>query len=244
MAEVENKLANYTTTETLTALLGEKATPADIAEALELYMLKSDIEAALGTKLTAEDVANMLASYLTISSAEELFAAKANKADLLNSTGALYNNLAATANGYTGSYTKIFNELNSGGGSQVYNSSDDTLSYVGVNLSNSGDPVQVQIYAKHNSGSQKNIGTRLNVNTDLGMFYLKGTTNATPFPTEREIAVLADIEAAKTELQGLITTLSEKVDEYKELVDAIGIGDINDKIADLAERVTTLEGLG
>lgn len=244
MAEVENKLANYTTTEALTALLGEKATPADIAEALELYMLKSDIEAALGTKLTADDVANMLASYLTISSAEELFAAKANKADLLNSTGALYNNLAATANGYTGSYTKIFNELNSGGGSQVYNSSDDTLSYVGVNLSNSGDPVQVQIYAKHNSGSQKNIGTRLNVNTDLGMFYLKGTTNATPFPTDREIAVLADIEAAKTELQGLITTLSEKVDEYKELVDAIGISDINDKIADLAERVTTLEGLG
>lgn len=234
ISEVNNKLADYTTTADLQDLLNAKATPQDISDALELYWVKAEIEEALGTKLTADDVANMLTSYLTIASAEQLFAEKANKSVLLTNNNVLYNKVPTTSTGYTGSYTLIFNELNSGGGSQVYNAKDNTLSFVGTNLSSDGDKVQVQIYAKH---KDTNIGTRLNVNTDLGMFYLKGTTNAQPWAAEREVAVLADIAAAKAELQN-------KIDEINSLLAELDIDDINSKISDIDGRVKVLEGNG
>lgn len=235
IAEVNNKLADYTTTADLTELLAAKATPDDINEALKVYWLKSEIEEALGTKLTATDVATMLEAYLTNEAATAALEEKANKSVLINAAhdNVLYNKVPTTASGYTGSYTLIFNELNSGGGSQVYNTSDNTLSYVGTNLSSDGDKVQVQIYAKDNT---TNIGTRLNVNSTLGMFYLKGTTNANPWAADREIAVLADIAALKTELEA-------KIQELNNIIETIDPEDINNRIQDIDSRLKVVEGV-
>ena len=233
MSEVEDKLANYTTTEAMNELLDAKATQNDINTALENYMLTSDINDALAEKASKDDVANSLSAYTTTEDLTTLLAAKADTEGLIQN-GVLNNKvMVKNKTGYENSYTQIFNELNSGGGSLVYNSSDNTTSYVGTNLSSSSDKVQVQIYAKH---KDTNIGTRLNVNTDLGMFYLKGTTNADPWNADREVAVLGDIKALKTELEAKIQTLQDALD-------ALDVSTLSSDVEDLKTRVSVLENL-
>ena len=232
MAEVDSKLANYTTTNDLAEMLDEKVTQADINSALAAYTNTEDLTGLLAEKATQADINTAVANYTTTEDLNTALDAKADKTNLIGSNGEIDNKVMTNKAGYTGSYTRLWNEFNSGGGSLVYNASDNTLSYVGVNLSSAGDLVQVQMYAKH---KDSNIGTRVNINTDKGMFYLKGTTNL-GFPEEREVAVLADITALKNELEA-------KIEEYKALIDDVDVSDINSKIADLTSRVEVLEGM-
>ena len=90
-----------------------------------------------------------------------------------------------------GGYALIFNE-NDGGGSQIYDKTDDILSYVGTNLeeghSDESNSINVQIYSKDKT---TNEGVRINVNTDKA-YYLKGSVKTNT--ANREIATLADID--------------------------------------------------
>lgn len=93
-----------------------------------------------------------------------------------------------------GSYNKFFAERNSGGGNQYYNSGTNTLSYIGVNKPiTAGSDVDVQIYSKD---ATTNIGTRLNISSTKGIFYLKDGLNL-GFPSGRELAVKEDVEEAQ-----------------------------------------------
>ena len=94
------------------------------------------------------------------------------------------------------SYNIFWQEKNSGGGNQYYNSITNTLSYIGVNK-NSGynndgrsKDIDIQLYSKDKTS---NIGTRLNITSKEGIFYTKNTTSQHNFDADREIAVLGDL---------------------------------------------------
>ena len=95
-----------------------------------------------------------------------------------------------------GSYALMFNESD-GGGSQYFNSTDNIISYVGVNDGGAND-VCVQIYSKDKA---TNIGSRLNVNPN-GMFYAVSGSASTA--AERELAVKEDIAADRAEVDAII----------------------------------------
>jgi len=94
------------------------------------------------------------------------------------------------------SYNIFWQEKNSGGGNQYYNSVTDTLSYIGVNknpgYNNDGrsKDIDIQLYSKDKTS---NIGTRLNITSKEGIFYTKNTTSQHNFDADREIAVLGDL---------------------------------------------------
>lgn len=116
-----------------------------------------------------------------------------------------------------GGYALIFNEED-GGGSQVYDKTDDVISYVGTNLEEGNgaeNGVNVQIYSKNKT---TNEGVRINVNTQKA-YYLKGAN--VPNSAEREIAVVDDINTAKTELQEEIAEKASQSDleDLQETVD-------------------------
>lgn len=93
-----------------------------------------------------------------------------------------------------GSFALLFNETD-GGGSQVYDKTDDVLSYVGTNLvegeSAESGAVNVQIYSKNKT---TNVGSRLNVATD-GIFYTNGKTNGS-YATTDEVATRGNVSDA------------------------------------------------
>ena len=103
-----------------------------------------------------------------------------------------------------GSYAKLWNE-NDGGGSQVFDKTANTISYVGTNLeegNGAADGVNVQIYSKDKISNE---GVRINVNTQKA-YYLKGASKANV--AEREIAVKEDVNA----IQANMDTLQANVD--------------------------------
>lgn len=111
-----------------------------------------------------------------------------------------------------GGYALIFNEED-GGGSQVFDKTSNTLSYVGTNLEEGeGDKngVNVQIYSKDKTSNE---GVRLNVNTQKA-YYLKGSNKTNT--DEREIAVKADITSLSSELQAVINLKADEslLDNY------------------------------
>ena len=154
----------------------------------------------LATEAQVQEVANAIPDVSGFATQQQL-ALKLDKSEIFDSTGVF--NTVATAQ--DGTYSKIWNELNSGGGSQIYNAPRNFLSYVGVNKSSASDPVDVQIYAKDKS---TNIGTRLNVSATDGMFYLKNCKNL-GVPAGREVVVKDDIAgfAEATEVDKKATTI-------------------------------------
>lgn len=104
-----------------------------------------------------------------------------------------------------GSYNNFWHEKNSGGGNQYYNAKTNTISYLGVNKNPGFDEtgkskdIDVQIYAKDKTS---NIGTRVNITSKEGMFYLKNSTNL-GLPADREVAVIADINALVARIEAL-----------------------------------------
>lgn len=103
-----------------------------------------------------------------------------------------------------GSYAKLWNE-NDGGGSQVFDKTANTISYVGTNLeegNGAADGVNVQIYSKDKTSNE---GVRINVNTQKA-YYLKGASKVNV--AEREIAVKEDVNA----IQANMDTLQANVD--------------------------------
>ena len=124
-------------------------------------------------------------------------------------TGSLANgHLYSKKTNAQGGYALIFNESD-GGGSQVYDKTDDVISYVGTNLEEgegAENGVNVQIYSKNKT---TNEGVRINVNTQKA-YYLKGAN--VPNPAAREIAVVDDITTAKVEIQ---EALDEKASQQE-----------------------------
>lgn len=124
-------------------------------------------------------------------------------------TGSLANgHLYSKKTNAQGGYALIFNESD-GGGSQVYDKTDDVISYIGTNLEEgegAENGVNVQIYSKNKT---TNEGVRINVNTQKA-YYLKGAN--VPNPAEREIAVVDDITTAKAEIQ---EALDEKASQQE-----------------------------
>lgn len=99
-----------------------------------------------------------------------------------------------------GSYNKFFAERNSGGGNQYYNSVTNTLSYIGVNKpTERGADVDVQIYSKD---ATTNVGTRLNISSTKGIYYLKDGLNI-GFPEGREVAVKENLDVLATDIKGI-----------------------------------------
>ena len=122
------------------------------------------------------------------------------------------------------SYGQLWNE-NSGGGILYYNQPLNISSFVGVNKSSASDKVDVQIYAKDKTS---NIGTRVNVSSTEGMYYLKNCKNL-GFPAEREVAVIENIPTKTSDLNNdsdyttntlLNTGLASKIDKYNILPEA------------------------
>ena len=139
-----------------------------------------------------------------------------NVADAMNVVSKIYNkNTGYFETTYTqsnGSYAKLWNESD-GGGSQFFNKGRNILAYVGVNQSTESDPIDVQIYAKDKT---TNIGTRINISSSGGMFYLKNCKNL-GLPAGREVAVIDDINAAKEDMvpKADYDALLERVDELE-----------------------------
>lgn len=97
-----------------------------------------------------------------------------------------------------GSHALIWNESD-GGGSQYYNKTANTMSYVGTNDGGTGiNDVNVQIYSIDNTSK---IGSRLNTNTN-GIYYIKGGAGQGN-PADREIAVKADINTLINRIETL-----------------------------------------
>lgn len=126
-----------------------------------------------------------------------------------NSFDSGYFNTKYTAS--NGSFALMFNE-NDGGGSQVYDKTDDVVSYVGTNLeegkSADDDAVNVQIYSKDKT---TNVGSRLNVSTK-GIYYTSGKTNGA-YTENDEVATKGDIAAFDTvaDRQAADTALKQEV---------------------------------
>ena len=134
------------------------------------------------------------------------------------SQGHLYTKITNSAGGYA----LIFNESD-GGGSQVYDKTDDIISYVGTNLeegTGADNGVNVQIYSKNKT---TNEGVRFNVNNQKA-YYLKGSSKTNT--DGREVAVIENIPTKTSDLNNdsdyttntlLNTGLAGKIDKYDEL---------------------------
>lgn len=163
-------------------------------------------------------------------------------------TGTLQNgHLYSKKTNAEGGYALIFNESD-GGGSQVYDKTDDVISYVGTNLEEgegAENGVNVQIYSKNKT---TNEGVRINVNTQKA-YYLKGAN--VPNPAKRELAVVEDITTAKAELQEDIDTKASQseLSDLQDNVDqalATQDGDIQSlllKINELESKINDVKSL-
>ena len=97
-----------------------------------------------------------------------------------------------------GSHALIWNESD-GGGSQYFNKAANLVSYVGTNDGGTGsNDISVQIYSVDNTTK---VGSRLNTNP-YGIYYVKGGPGQGN-PSDREVAVKADIDALINRIEAL-----------------------------------------
>ena len=163
--------------------------------------------------------------------------AKADKADLFKN-----NVFNVKQEDQDGSYNLFFQEKNSGGGNQYFNAPTNTLSYLGVNKpATAGSDVDIQLYSKDKTS---NIGTRINISSTKGMYYLKDSLNL-GFPSDREVATIGDIpdvsEFLTAEDIADLATKTEVSDGLALKADAADIPDVSsfitaDDIADKADK--------
>ena len=168
--------------------VSDKADKIEVAEALALKADASSLDNlatkdALALKADKTEIPD-ISDLVNNSTLDAALSAKADVKDLFKN-GVFY----VKQTDDDGSYNTFFAEKNSFGGIQAYNKNTNTLSYIGINKHSDSDRVALQLYSKNN---QTNIGFRLNINPELGMFYLKNSTNL-GFPEDREVAVKGDI---------------------------------------------------
>ena len=89
------------------------------------------------------------------------------------------------------------------GGIFAYNQPKNIKSYIGLHKSDNSTNIDGQIYAVDKT---TNIGMRINLSKD-GVYYLKNSTNL-GLPADREIAVIADINALISRIETLETKVA------------------------------------
>ena len=177
------------------------------ADKSEVSTLDANIALALADKAnvsTVTDLANTTNTEL---------GKKADKTDLFKN--GVFNTGWTDTDGSTHSFIA---EKGDFGGIFSYNAGNNTSSYVGLNKSPANfTDVDVQLYAKDKTS---NIGTRVNLSSTHGLYYLKNSTNL-GFPAGREVAVKDDIP----DVSGYITAA-----EAQQLID--------NAIADVLTQIT------
>lgn len=234
----------------------------------DLSTLTSTVEGISNTYVTQTNLSNTIDNYYTKTQSDERYlqehqdiSSKAEQSaletEITNRTSGdnaiiskiWSNNNLNTGHFYTkltnnkGGYALVFNESD-GGGSQVYDKTDDVISYVGTNLEEgegAENGVNVQIYSKNKT---TNEGVRINVNTQKA-YYLKGAN--VPNPAERELAVVADITNLQQQIDSVdgsavtneeFAELQEEVDTKAEQAD---LETVDGKIAALVNQMLSLE---
>ena len=192
--ELQNALADYAKSADVTEEINNAVAGIDFVDndelqtALSDYAKSEDVNTALDSKADKTDL-NVFATQEYVDNADAL---KADKASLFK------NDLFYVKQEDTdGSYNVFWHEKNSGGGNQYYNALTNTISYLGVNKpTTAGSDVDIQLYSKDKTS---NIGTRINISSQKGLFYLKNGLNL-GFPEGREVLVKDDLNGfAKTE---------------------------------------------
>ena len=195
--------------------LASKSDLRDLAKKSELndFATKSEISdlAKKSDIPSAYDDSDVKSS---ISSIQDSLGEKADKNDLFKD--GKFHNVVTSDGDIT---AELWNE-SSGGGARTIIPNKNLKSFVGVNNADVGKTINgeemdlmVQMYAIND---ETKVGTRINVSPTQGMFYLKGSSNTLFSDKTREVAVVGDINEAKTNI-------------------------INDNISPLIERIAQLE---